>query len=98
MDYTTDGLLVTLNKQMSVATHPTSHASPTFPRSSKHGRQFPAAEASNDNPGVTQHIVQTLLKFNHARIFLTCARVSSTNERAHRDRHCAAVECPPSWG
>jgi hypothetical protein len=73
VDYTADRLFVPFKYQLCVATHPTSLAFPAFPRSSKHDKEFQAAEASNDNPVAVEHTLQTLSKFDHARIFLTSA-------------------------
>jgi hypothetical protein len=62
-----------LKYYLRVTTHPTSRALPTFRRSSKHDKEFQAAEAPNINPLAMEHTVQTLSKFDDARISLTSA-------------------------
>jgi hypothetical protein len=71
VDYAADELLVPLKYYLCVTAHPTARAFPTFPRSSKHDQEFRLAEVSNDNLVAREHILQTLLKFNHARVFPT---------------------------
>jgi hypothetical protein len=71
VDYTANVLLVPLKYYSRVAAHPTSRAFPAFPRLSKHDQEFHAAEALNDGLVATEHILQTLWKFDHARVFLT---------------------------
>jgi hypothetical protein len=71
MEGTADVLLLPLEYDLRVAAHPASHAFPTFPRSSKHDQRIPSRRRIKRHAAATEHILQTLSKFDHARVFLT---------------------------